>query len=187
MVGGYAMIDCTGLDLTGESLNIPAIYQQLTEQNAKKNKPVLLYNLENDGEVLTPTWSRLSVGLGGTRDLTIDGYIISVEADGDITVTESGGGSVDPSDVYTMVDGTGISIVGSGTGTADFFNAVKAALTVGKPIFIDKLEISSGDPAATPLSAAFTYNSAYDIMRGFIGNKYVILAGAADSYSITIS
>lgn len=187
MVGGYAMIDCTGLNLVGENLNIPAIYQQLTEQNAKKNKPVLLYNLENDGELLTPTWSRLSVGLGGTRDLAIDGYVISVEADGDITVTESGGGSVDPSDVFTMVDGTDISIVSTGTGTADFFNAVKAAVTAGKPIFIDKLEVSASDPAVTPVPASFAYISHYDILRGIIGNKSVILSGASDDYAITIS
>ena len=135
MVGGYAMIDCTGLDLTGENLNIPAIYQQLTEQNAKKNKPVLLYNVENDGDVLTPTWARLSVGLGGTRDLTIDGYVISVEADGDITVTESGGGSVDPSDVYTIVDVNGLPLDESINEGTDGWYTTLAAVDSDKPIF----------------------------------------------------
>lgn len=42
--GGYAMIDCTGLDLTGSKVTITGIFKALTNA-VKSNKPIITYNI----------------------------------------------------------------------------------------------------------------------------------------------
>lgn len=67
--GGYALIDCTGLDL-GELGTVTGLYNQL-DAAIKSGKFILLANVENNGTSFSPIPS-----FGGYDD---DGIFVSFE------------------------------------------------------------------------------------------------------------
>ena len=52
MNGGYAMIDCTGVDL-GDLGTVPGLYNQV-KAAISTNKPMMLYGLVNGLQAFTP-------------------------------------------------------------------------------------------------------------------------------------
>lgn len=52
MVGGYAMIDCTGLDL-GNLGTVTGLYEKV-KKAVGTNKPIMLNNIVNSTQAFTP-------------------------------------------------------------------------------------------------------------------------------------
>lgn len=52
MNGGYAMVDCTGVNL-GDLGTVPGLYNQV-KTAVESNKPIMLYGLVNGEQEFTP-------------------------------------------------------------------------------------------------------------------------------------
>lgn len=86
MVGGYAMIDCKGLELTSESSQtITGLYRSVQEA-VKSNKPVYAYNCEWEDDIMTPVSVMITPRSNNTYIATASTLQIVVAPDDSVTI-----------------------------------------------------------------------------------------------------
>lgn len=118
--------------------------------------------------------------LGGVKV----GSGLSVTEDGTISATGGGGSSE-----ITLVDATGFLLQNNYDGTtapkAGLFDALRAAYTAGKPIFLTGAKLTSEDASSTPIPIYMTSTDAslvrfiYFTYTGF-GTPVVVISVASD-------
>jgi len=88
MKGGYQMVDCKGLDLTGGSTaqTIAGIHEEFSKALAS-NKPVYLYGCKNGtNKPTTPIQAFLNAGATGTIVATIAGAKLFVSSENAVVI-----------------------------------------------------------------------------------------------------
>lgn len=83
LTGGYAMIDCSGLDLSGSKVTIAGIYESL-DKAVKANKPITAYNIEG----YTPVEVVATVGDSGITATGVVGGFVVDSSDGVTPVSD---------------------------------------------------------------------------------------------------